>query len=154
MDRDWRAGLAEAEEKAKAWQPDAVLSSLRVACELFEPSFRWQATYFSPDAQAFFASDTGEVTPSGIEQANVPLLLADQLSFGMLHRALIKTGFDDSTPISASTGVDVRMNTGPSPFGPPSAPKNVILYHVSIERLGEERDYFVDGRDGLIHVYQ
>lgn len=153
MDEEWRDGIARAEEKARAWQVDAVLTSLRIACELFEPTFRWQATYYSANAQAFFSSDTGEVTPSGVEQENVPLLPAENLSFGVLHRALIKSGFDDATVISASTGVDVRVNTAMSPFGPPAAPKDVILYHVAIERLGAERDLFVDGRDGLVHLY-
>jgi hypothetical protein len=27
------------------------------------------------------------------------------------------------------------------------------LYHVAIERLGEVRDIFVDGRDGTIYLY-
>lgn len=153
MDRAWQAGIARATAKALAWQQDAVISDLRVACQLFETDFRWQATFYSADAQAFFASDTGEVTPSGVESDKVPQLPVRQLSFGLVYRSLTAAGFADDAEISPSTGVDIRLNTENMPFGPPEAPKGIILYHVSIDRLGEANDVFVDGRDGTVLYY-
>jgi hypothetical protein len=67
MDEGWRDGLAIARGRALDWRADAVLIELRVACELFEPGFRWQATYFSPDAQAYYSTDTAEVVPVEID---------------------------------------------------------------------------------------
>ncbi len=153
MDVTWRAGLAEAKDKAFAWQQDSVLSSMSVACQLFESEFRWQATFYSLNAQAFFSSDTGEVVPSGYEN-QVPELDVEELSFALLHQALTAAGYEDDTVISPSSGVDIRLNSVTAPFGPPSAPKDVILYHVTIERLGEVRDLFVDARNGTVYLYQ
>jgi hypothetical protein len=154
IDRLWREGLTAAESNAREWQQDAVLSNLRVVCQLFERAFRWQATFYSRNAQAFYSSDTGEVTPSSIEPPNVPILDAEAFSFALVHRALKQAGYDDATEISPSSGVDIRLNTIAVPFGPPEAPDGVILYHVAIESRGEIKDLFVDGRDGSIYTYQ
>lgn len=153
IDQAWRAGIEEATTKATEWQQDAVLSNLRVVCQIFETEFRWQATFYSQSAQAFFSSDTGEVTPAGIEENKVPRLPVQQLSFVLLHDALAGAGYGDEIEVSPSSGVDIRLNTAEAPFGPPEAPDNVILYHVAIERLGEVRDVFVDGQTGTIYLY-
>jgi hypothetical protein len=153
MDVEWRSGLEAATAKAVAWQADARLTRLRVGCQLFEPGFRWQATFYSENAQTFFASDTGETEPAEVAPEDVPTLPADKISFGLLRRALTKTGYEDRDPISASTGVDLRLNTEAIPFGPPSAPHGVLIYHVAIEKLGETKDVFVDGADGSVYRY-
>jgi hypothetical protein len=153
IDQAWRAGLERAMTKATEWQQDAVLSNLRVVCQIFESEFGWQATFYSQSAQAFFSSDTGEVVPAGVEENKVPRLPVQQLSFELVHDALAGAGYGDEIEISPSSGVDIRLNTAESPFGPPEAPDNVILYHVAIERLGEVRDIFVDGQDGKIFLY-
>ena len=152
IDLAWREGVAAAAAKSKEWQQDAELSSLRVACQLFESDFRWQATFYSRNAQAFFSSDTGELVPSGFED-EVPPLNVSQFSFILLHDALNLSGFSDDTVISPSTGVEIRLNSTTSAFGPPSAPVGVILYHVAIERSGEVKDVFVDARDGAVYWY-
>ena len=154
IDRAWQAGVEEATANATEWQQDAVLSSLRVVCQLFETEFRWQATFYSKNAQAFYSSDTREVVPASIEEADVPELRVNRLSFALLHDALIEAGYGNEIEISPSSGVDIRVNSSALPFGPPEAPDNVILYHVAIERLGEVRDVFVEGRDGMIYSYQ
>lgn len=153
MDLDWRAGLEAATAKAVAWQADARLTKLRVGCQLFEAGFRWQATFYSEQVQTFFATDTGETEPAEVAPADVPTLPTDKISFGLLRRSLTKAGYEDKDVISASNGVDLRLNSDAIPYGPPSAPKGVLIYHVAIERLGETRDVFVDGTDGTIYRY-
>ena len=154
IDRAWQKGIEEATANATEWQQDAVISSLRVVCQLFETEFRWQATFYSRNAQAFYSSDTREVVPASIVESDVPELRVNQLSFALLHDALNRAGYGDEIEISPSSGVDIRINTETVPFGPPEAPDDVILYHVAIERLGEVRDVFVDGRDGVIYSYR
>jgi len=154
IDRAWQKGIEEATANATEWQQDAVISSLRVVCQLFETEFRWQATFYSRNAQAFYSSDTREVVPASIVESDVPELRVNQLSFALLHDALNQAGYGDEIEISPSSGVDIRINTQTVPFGPPEAPDDVILYHVAIERLGEVRDVFIDGRDGIIYTYR
>lgn len=154
IDRAWEQGIERATADATAWQQDAVLSSLRVVCQLFETEFRWQANFYSRNAQAFYSSDTREVVPASVEESEVPRLEVNQLSFRLLHDVLNQAGYGDATEISPSSGVDIRLNTNESPFGPPEAPKDVILYHVAIEQRGEIHDVFVDGRKGKIYTYR
>ncbi|MEA2585926.1 MAG: hypothetical protein QOF33_4011 [Thermomicrobiales bacterium] len=153
MDLAWRSGIQAATAKASAWQPDARLTKLRVGCQLFEAGFRWQATFYSEKAQTFFASDTGETEPAEVAPEDVPTLPTDSIDFGLLRRSLAKSGYEDRDAISASTGVDVRLNTEVVPFGPPSAPRGVLIYHVAVEKLGETKDVFVDGRDGTVYRF-
>jgi hypothetical protein len=153
IDALWRDGLSEADARAAVWQDDAMLTTFRVSCELFETGFRWQAVYYSRDAQAFFSSDTRETEPAGIDPDSVPALDTANLSFALVHDALVRAGVEDATAISASTGVDVRMNTERSPFGPSQAPKETIIYHLAIDRLGETIDLFIEGEDGAIFRY-
>lgn len=154
IDLVWRQGLEAATAKATEWQQDAVLSNLRVVCQLFEADFRWQATFYSRNAQAFFSSDTGEVVPSSVMESAVPRLNVDQLSFALLHTALANAGYGDDIGISPTSGVDIRVNSAAAPFGPPEAPDDVVLYHVAIERLGEVKDIFVDGSNGALYLYK
>jgi hypothetical protein len=153
MDAQVKDGLNAAEAEAKAWQSDVKLNRLRVGCQLFEAKFRWQATYYSEKLQTFYSSDTGETEPAEISPAEVAELPTTNLSFGMVHRSLIKAGFGDGDVISPSSGVDIRFNTQAQPFGPPSAPKDTVIYHVSIERQGETKDVFISGTDGSIYRY-
>lgn len=154
MDQASKAGIEAARTAAAEWQSDAILTGLNVACQLFESDFRWQATFYSREAQAFFASDTGEVEPAGVEAANVPTIDVQALSFTLLHDALLREGFTDGALISPSFGIEVRMNTDAAPFGPPSAPKGALLFHVAIERLGEVRDVYVDAGNGSVYRYE
>jgi hypothetical protein len=153
MDRASKAGIEAARAKAVEWQSDAILTGLNVACQLFESDFRWQATFYSRNAQAFFASDTGEVQPAGVEAADVPTIEVQTLSFTRLHDALSREGFADDALISPSSGVEIRLNTDASPFGPPSAPRGALLFHVAVERLGEVRDVYVDAANGATYRY-
>lgn len=153
IDRKWKAGIDQATTAAHAWQSDAFLTALKVSCQLFEADFRWQATFYSRTAQAYYLSDTTEVIPAGIDPEAVPSLQGQTFAFGAVYRALIKSGYEDTAAISPSTGVDVRLNTDKSSFGPPSAPKNMVIYHLAIQRLGETKDVFVDGSSGSVYRY-
>jgi hypothetical protein len=153
IDQHWQAGLDEARDRAEAWQPDAYLTGFRVGCEVLGPGFRWQATFYSPSLQAYYASDTGETVTSEDDPARVPDLDTSGLSFGVLHRALVKSGFGDETELTASVGIEVRLNSAMKPFGPPEAPDDVVLYHVAALHRGEVRDLFVNSVDGSVYRY-
>jgi hypothetical protein len=153
MNQEWQAGVAAATTKARRWQDDVRLTRLRVGCQLFESGFRWQAVFYSESAQTFYASDTGETEPAEVAPEDVPTLPTDSIDFGVLRRALAKSGFEDGDVISASIGVDVRFNTDKVRFGPADAPVDVLIYHVAIERNGETRDVFVDGATGDVYRF-
>jgi len=153
IDKKWSAGIDVATIAAHAWQADSYLTALKVSCQLFETDFRWQATFYSPTAQAYYLSDTTEVVPASADPASVPSLEGVTFTFGAVYRALVKSGYDDAAAISPSTGVDVRLNTATSSFGPPAAPKDSVIYHIAIQRLGETKDVFVDGATGSVFRY-
>jgi hypothetical protein len=76
------------------------------------------------------------------------------LDFLGLQRALARAGFPDTTELTATNGVEIRLNTELSPFGPPEAPKNVVYYHVALHNQGEVRDVFVHADAWIPYVYQ
>lgn len=153
MDRRWQRGIEQAMDKATKWQDDAKLASLRVVCELLEPGFRWQATFYSPSSQAFFETDTGRVEAAEDDPSAVPELETKGLSFDLLRQALNAEGYDDTTEIDPSTGVELRPSTATLRFGPPEAPEDATLFHVAIRFRGEVKDLFVDVRDGKVYRY-
>jgi hypothetical protein len=153
MNQRLQDGLQQATARATEWQEDAQLTSLRVGCELLEPGFRWQATFYSPSAQTFYESDTGRVEAAEDDPAEVPELATSGLSFSVLRRALNAEGYDDSTELDPSTGVEVRQRTPTRPFGPPEGPKAATLFHVAVLFRGEVKDLFVDASDGKVYRY-
>jgi hypothetical protein len=153
MDDKWQAGLADATDKATTWQADAKLATLRVGCELLEPGFRWQATFYSPSSQAFFESDTGQIEAAEDDPNAVPTLSTSGLSFALLRKSLNDEGFDDSTELNPSTGVELKPSTPTMRFGPPESPENATLFHVAIEFRGEVKDLFVDMKNGKVYRY-
>ncbi|HET8523242.1 MAG TPA: hypothetical protein VFL82_08410 [Thermomicrobiales bacterium] len=153
LDSEWQQGLAAETKIAQAWRDDVKLTSFRVGCALLEAGFRWQTTFYSPSAQAFFSTDTGVVEPAEYDPSDIPELSMDNLSFGLLRRSLSKAGYGDTLELSPATGVDVRMNTDAMPFGPPDAPKGTPLFHVAVIYRGEIRDLFVNAIDGTVYRY-
>jgi hypothetical protein len=153
MDREWQDGVQLATEKASEWQDDAKLASLKVGCELLEPGFRWQSTFYSPSAQAFYESDTGRVEAAEDDPAAVPALTTSEISFDRLRQALNAEGYDDSIELDPSTGVDLRPSTAAHRFGPPESPNDSTLFHVAIRFRGEVKDLFVDAKDGKVYRY-
>ncbi len=153
MDDKWQDGIQNATDKATAWQSDAKLATLRVGCELLEPGFRWQATFYSPSSQAYFKSDTGQIDAAEDDPNTVPILSTSGLSFGLLRKSLNAEGYDDSTELNPSTGVELKPSTPTAKFGPPESPDDATLFHVAIEFRGEVKDLFVDVKDGKVYRY-
>lgn len=144
IDGLWGPGLEDAYQRALAWHEDARLVGFRVTCELFEPGFRWQATYYSEEAQALYSTDTGESSPIDLEPSEIASLDVSRLSFHDIRQALLSYDYPDDTVLQPSTGVDLRVNTSSMPFGPPEAPLNQTVAHVSLEFRGEVKDLFID----------
>ncbi|MGD9710606.1 MAG: hypothetical protein AB7V46_00900 [Thermomicrobiales bacterium] len=144
IDGLWGPGLEAAYEKAMQWHEDARLVGFRVNCELFEPGFRWQATYYSAEAQALFSTDSGESRPIDVEPDEILSIDVSQLSFHGLRQALLSYDYPDSTELQPSTGVDIWVNSTAMPFGPPEASLNQTIAHVSLEFRGEIKDLFID----------
>lgn len=153
IDKEWVAGVQAAIAKGLAWRADARLIRLRVGCGVLESSYRWQGMFYSESAQSFFLSDTGEQDPAEVEASEISTLPTGALSFVGLQNALARAGYADDTLVSASSGVEVRLNTDAEPFGPPSAPKNVVYYHVALDDQGVVRDLFVSADDWIIYLY-
>lgn len=150
----WVTGVEKAAVIASDWRADARLVELRVGCDVLESAFRWQGLYYSESAQSFFYTDTGETEPAEIEPSSVPSLPTGLLDFVGLHRALARAGFSDTIELTAANGVEMRINTDISPFGPPEAPKDVVYYHVALHDQGEIRDVFVSANDWVLYLYR
>lgn len=144
IDGLWGPGLEAAYDLAVAWHEDARLVGLRVTCELFEPGFRWQATYYSEEAQAMYRTDTRESSPIDLDPEQIPSLDVSQLSFHAVRLALRSYDYPDDTVLEPSSGVDVRVNSVAMPFGPAETPVNGTIAHVSLSFRGETKDLFVD----------
>jgi hypothetical protein len=70
-----------------------------------------------------------------------------------VYRSLVRAGFDDNSLLGALGGVTIRPSTEAQPFGPKSAPKGDVYFHVSILERGEVVDVWVASRDGTIYRY-
>jgi hypothetical protein len=118
------------------------------------PGYAWTATYFSETAQAFWKSGTGEVEAADNDPDTINTLVVENLSFKQLYGSLQRAGYADDLVLNVTTGVTVRYNTGTDMFGPPTAPKDAVYYHVAIEQRGEIVDIWVSARDGTIYRYE
>ena len=150
MDAEWEAQRSNLEAAAKQWEQDSFMTGLRVGCGILEPGFRWQGTYYSPSAQAFFLTDTGDIRGADFNPKDA-VALPDTISFGALWRTLAKSGFSDDTVLSPSTGVTIMVNSIATPFGPSDVPAGATVCHVALEYLGEIRDLFVTIPDGTVY---
>lgn len=154
IDAVWRAKLEEPNADALEWHNDAQLVQLRISCALFGPGFRLQPSYFSAQAQAILAEDTRESLPVNLEPEKVESLPVDEISFAAIYDALIKADYTDDLEFDPSTGIDIRVNSNETPFGPGTIPKGVLVAHVSIARSGQIRDLFIDLQSGKVHSYE
>lgn len=150
MDAEWVQQRAKLDAIAKQWEADAILTGLRVGCGILEPGFRWQGTYYSPSAQAFLLTDTGDIRGADFNPKDAVELTGD-ISFGAIWRTLAKAGFGDETVLSPSTGVTIQVNSAATPFGPSDIPAGAVVCHVALEYLGEIRDLFVTLPDGTVY---
>lgn len=154
IDPVWRSQLEAPSEQAMEWHDDAQLVQLRVSCALFGTGFRVQPSYFSAQAQALLAADTGESRPVNLDPSLVDSLPVDSIDFGRIYAALIEADFTDDLRLDPSTGVDVRINSDQAPFGPDTTPKGALVAHVSVEQAGVIKDLFIDEQTGEIYRFE
>ncbi len=149
--------LADGIEKVTArglrWQPDAQLVELRLSCPLLKTGLQWEGTFFSRTAQAMFSTDTATVEPSETAPDSVPYLDPSNVSFQMVHRSLLRAGFSDDLQLAAASSVTVRYSSDQAPFGPPTAPHEMVYVHVAVEERGVIKDVWINAEDGTIYRY-
>ena len=154
IEKRWRGGLAATTGRALGWQDDAVLIELGVSCELFESGFRWQTTYFSRTAQAYYRADTTEVIPVNTDPDTIIPLPESEIDFDALLTVLMS-----STEISLDvnvviTEIDVRVSTPETPIGPPGVPTGTAIYHVALRHQGQVLELYIDGVRGDIYQFE
>jgi hypothetical protein len=150
----WRDGLSVAKGRAAAWQPDAVLIEFGISCELFEAGFRWQATFFSRNAQAFYRADTTEVIPVNTDPEAIIPLPESEIDFDALAKVI--SDYDD-VPVDAEdtiTALDVRVSTEMQPIGPPGVPTGAAIYHLALRTRGLILELYVDPIDEKIYRFE
>jgi hypothetical protein len=153
-DESLKRGVEAAAEKAKQWQPDARLVELRLGCPLLETGFLWHGEFYSDSAQAFINTDTGEIAPAESDPKAIPTLVADRLSFQLVHRSLLRAGKAEGLELMPGGGVSVRTSTEDTPFGPTSAPRDRVYFHVALLERNEVQDIWIDAADGTIYRFE
>jgi hypothetical protein len=154
IEEGWRGGLSIAKGRAVNWQEDAVLVELKVSCELFESGIRWQATFFSREAQAYFSSDTTEVRPVNFDPDRIVALPESEINFLDLLDVLQEQGVVSDSMDDVIVALDVRVNSQAQPVGPPGIPAGAAVYHLALRQQGEVRELFVDAVLRKIHRFE
>ncbi len=147
-------GFATADAVATAWKPDARLFVLRLGCPLLETGYQWEGTYFSERAQAFFETDTRVEQASEDDPKEIPTLDSTKVQILPVFTSLLKAGYDEESQFGAVGGLTIRPSTEAQPFGPPSAPRDDVYFHVSILERGEVIDVWIASRDATIYRYK
>jgi len=148
------AGLSRANEVALTWEPDARLFILRLGCPLLETGYQWEGTYFSERIQAFFETNTRAVQASEDDPQEIPTLSADGIQILPVYLSILHAGYDEDSQLGAVGGVTIRPSTDAQPFGPPSAPRNDVYFHVSILERGQVIDVWIAASDATIYRYE
>ncbi len=154
IQKRWQAGLSVARGRAAAWKEDAVLIELGISCELFESGFRWQATFFSREAQAYYRSDTTEVIPVNTDPAAIIPLPDSEINFDSLYAVLMQSDKIDAKGEDTITALDVRVSTEMQPIGPPGVPTGAAIYHVAVRSHGVVIEMYIDAVQGQIYQFQ
>lgn len=154
IEKRWRDGLSVARGRADAWQEDAVLVELRISCELFEAGFRWQATFFSREAQAYYTSDTAEVIPVNIDPEAIIPLPESEINFDELMDVIHGSDLISATGDDTISSLDVRVSTENRPIGPPGVPSGAAVYHLALETRGMVLELFIDAIQGRIYQFE
>ena len=154
IEAGWRDGLSVARGRALAWQDDAVLVELRISCELFEAGFRWQATFFSRTAQAFYRSDTAEIVPVNTDPDAIVPLPESEINFNALMQVITGSGLIAPAGDETIIALDVRVSTELQPIGPPGVPTGAAIYHLALRSRGTVLELYVDAVQGQIFQFE
>jgi hypothetical protein len=154
VEEGWRDGIATARARALIWQEDAVLVELGVSCELFESGFRWQATFFSRNAQAYFTADTAEAFPVNLDPDTIIPLPERDVQFAELYETLAAAEELMTNDEDVVVSLDVRVSTTANPIGPPGVPTGAAIYHVSLQTRGEILELYVDGVQRNVYQFE
>lgn len=154
IETGWEAGLSTARGRAMAWQEDAVLIEFGISCELFESGFRWQATFFSREAQAYYQSDTAEVIPVNTDPDAIIPLPESEINFDTLHTVITTSERVDALQDDPITTLDVRVSTVAQPIGPPGVPTGAAIYHVSLRTRGLVVELYIDAIQGQVYQFE
>jgi hypothetical protein len=154
IEQRWRDGLSVARGRAAAWQDDAVLIELRISCELFESGFRWQATFFSREAQAYYTSDTAEVIPVNTDPDSIIALPESEINFDELMRVMHGSELISATGEDTISMLEVRVSTTLHPIGPPGVPTGAAIYHLALQTRGMVLELYIDAIQGKIYQFE
>ncbi len=147
-------GLENIQSRAEAWQPDARLVVLRLACPLLTTGLVWEGTFFSETAQANFLTDTADIEPAEEAPENVPYLDVAGVTFQEVYRSLLRAGFSEDLLLAPASSVTVRLSTEQNTFGPATAPRDVVYIHVAVEERGQVKDVWINAIDGTVYRYE
>lgn len=154
IDNEFNSDLEELSARALAWQQDARLVELRLACPLLTTGLELEGTFFSETAQANFLTDTADIQPAEEAPEDVPFLDIDGVAFEEAYRSLLRAGFSEDLLLASASSVTVRLSTDLNSFGPPTAPRGVVYVHVAVEERGQIKDVWIDATDGTIYRYE
>jgi hypothetical protein len=150
----WLNGVNTSGERALAWKDDSIFVELAVSCELFESGFRWQSTWFSLDADAFFRADTAEVIPANAKADTIKLLPKGDVDFERLMAVLLADPTLHLQTTYVITKLEVRVSTPEHRLGPDDVPTDRLIYHVTVQTPGQNLELYVDLEDEKVYRYE
>jgi hypothetical protein len=149
----WLNGVNVSGERAIAWKDDSIFVALSVSCELFESGFRWQTTWYSRDAQAYFRADTAEVIPANDVPETVVSLPKGDVDFNRLMEVLMADQSLALDPDNVISRLDVRVSTPERHIGPADVPTSRMIFHLTVQTPGQILELYVDIEDDQVYRY-
>ncbi len=150
----WLNGVNVSGERALAWKDDSIFVELAVSCELFEAGFRWQSTWYSREADAYYRADTAEVIPANAKPETIVSLPKGDVDFNKLMQVLMADESLALQPDYLITKLDVRVNTPDRRMGPETIPVNRLIFHLTIQSPGQTLELYVDIEDEKVYRYE
>lgn len=148
----WRITVEADRSLAIEWRPDAVLIATDLSCGFMLDEPRVRTSFYSADANGVWdpeTADTQPLDPGAAEPKEIP---SADVSFDVIHEALLGLGLEDGDEIGA-TGITIRLNTAEPPFGPRAIPAETVVVHLTVGSDGATRDIFVDAVTGQTYDY-
>jgi hypothetical protein len=121
---------------------------------LFESGFRWQATFFSREAQAYYTSDTAEVIPVNTDPDSIIALPESEINFDELMRVMHGSEMISATGEDTISMLEARVSTTLHPIGPPGVPTGAAIYHLALKTRGMVLELYIDAIQGKIYQFE